>query len=140
VPTCPVVRRNAKLQRCVNLHCPPCDAVRSAECWLKWWTLGTQSLCSEIWTLFVTSFCSTSTVWTIHLVENRRPYLLGISDNISVEMALEFVSTNLCERQYKRRHGSLKDFTTWEEKNTPRQQLRLLSIESKNEARLMGRR
>jgi len=51
VPTCPVVRRNAKLQRCVNLHYPPCDAARSAESWLKWWTFGTQSLYSEIYML-----------------------------------------------------------------------------------------
>jgi hypothetical protein len=65
--------------------------------------------------------------------------LLGISDTISEEKALEFVSTNLCVRQYKGRHGSLKDFTAWEEINTPGQQLRLLEIECKNEARLMGR-
>jgi hypothetical protein len=28
-----------KLQACVT---PPCDVVRSAECWVKWWTLYTQ--------------------------------------------------------------------------------------------------
>jgi len=65
--------------------------------------------------------------------------LLAISDTISVEKALEFVSTYLCVRQYKGRHSSLRNFTNWEEINTPEQQLRLLGIEFKKEARLMGR-
>jgi hypothetical protein len=42
-----------------------------------------------------------------------------MSDTISEGKALEFVSNNLCARQYKGRHGSRKDFTAWEEINTP---------------------